>query len=1696
MSLDALTNRGEYLSAHYLADVLPGSLRTGVLKQWADEERHDKETPRTRMRALRRAYNKLKSELAEQEPRSAVHMETLRALHREILTALGFAEATTPEQLTVERAGQEHIIPVVHAEPGIVVIESGWAADADAATDPDDAGRLLDPVTIDPTKPMDTAAALASYLLLSEDQPPRYVLILSGAVVILADRLTWFEGRYLAVSLDVAYGRNDTSTGGELDVITTLFCAESLRPPPEGGAELLSTLRDGSRQHAVGVSSELREGLRLSVELIANEVLHRIRAAGVEPEQIMDPTDLGKELARESLRYLYRILFLLYTEARPELGVLPVTDDDYIQGYSLARLGEVASRKLIGESAEHGFHLYESLDLLFHMVNEGHNWLGMSAVDEITSEGAGLRFEPLKSDLFLPEKTHLIGRKAIVHPDFDEDDPDAQRIDTRLRNACLHQVLRWLMIARGKKKGRGGYISYAQLGINQLGAVYEGLMSYTGFIATEELYEVAKKGDPKDGSWMIPASKVGEYPDEVFVERTDEETGVRSRVCYDKGSFVYRLAGRDRQTSASYYTPQSLTEVTVQLALKYRLEEEGREVAARELLDWTICEPALGSGAFLNEAINQVAAEYLRRAQKERGETLDPERYAIELQKVKAYIALHNCYGVDLNRTAVELAEVSLWLNTMHSGLQAPWFGLHLRRGNSLIGAGRKTYTLAQLADKSWLKTAPAEHKLRDGDLPEGVIHHFLLPAEGWGAVAGNAEAKALAQDEAKRLGTWRRAMHKTPVARGRRSQVQRLLALSGRVEYLWKLVLRRLEISEREIRRNIAVWGAADLPPVPADPAHREKILKDLESTGTPYWRLKTVMDTWCALWHWPLDKATLLDGEAPEYGADTVTMTRVIEEPVYELAYAEQGMLDLGIDEQLTLPTPAKQVGSRARKQTVALRKLVPLANLDDWIAFAEAMLGRHDVPRDSLVIGFETLAEIEEYEDSLAGLMGMDDEGRLADRFPWLTVAMDIAEDEGFFHWALSFAHPFANGGFDIQVGNPPWVRPRWDESTVYAEHEPWFALEDRPVGVEKDRRRRELLDRARTWDYVLGELTVISAQSAFLGSRQAYPLLVGTHPDLYRAFMCQAWMHSSPSGTVGLLHPSTHFTGEKEGPLREAACRRLRIHGDFVNSGQRFFPPPVGHAAHFGVHVYGRERDIGFDHLSWLVSADALRYSADHDGSGEIPGIRYRNGEFDGRPHRTRVITVNNDVLTVWRRLLNDEDRPIARARLLFPVSTAEQIAIEALAAYPQRLATFNPQASLGLNESGAKKAKLIDYNRRDRVTGRDYQPAGWDEVILKGIQLGTATPIFKRHDANTNDPYGVDLVELPADFVPDTGYVQVPGRIEPYCAAYDQWIDHAAVGRLRADKEVVKWARARVAEVDRLPEPEVDAAKVDSLLAERCRRPYVDFYRLAWREMVAPDTERSLYAAIIPPGPTHVDAVNSLTMADARFTTLVAGFWASLPLDYFVRLTGRNHFRSAAANAMPAPDPQHPLASALLLRTLRLNCLTSAYSDLWTELFDPTWSDSESWACEWPGLQPLDDVSAQWGPDTPLRTERARRAALVEIDALVAAWLGMNADALIAAYRGRFPVLQKYEAVTWFDADGRKLAGNARTIGQRQSKESWKQFKAFLDNPKCSPAPEGYTMPFFKADREAEMRQAYAVFSQRLEDAINAGWTPS
>ncbi|OIV37878.1 hypothetical protein BIV57_08425, partial [Mangrovactinospora gilvigrisea] len=1605
---DSLNNRGEYFAAHYFAEQLGADLKKGLLATWTMRERdeHDaRETPRQLLRALRAGYltDEARGYFAEQDQRdreadtdgpqlhtydNAEWCKRLTEWHQQVLAALGF-QVAAPGELTVHRAGRQHAVQVAFEGEGIIALDCGWAKDSDSAIDGDGPGRLIAPCQISGSETIRSGAALAEWLFHSnlgdEKGPqPRFVLLLVGGVVVLADRNHWGEGRYLAANLDAALERNDRAQGGELATIAALFSREMLTPGENGEAPPIDALLKASTDNAVGVSGELRHGLQRSVEIIANEVLARLDETGLTPPDIEDPAvPIAKELTRESLRYLYRILFLLYAEARPELQILPADDGSYEAGYSMARLRELVARdeQLTEERAKNGFHLFASLDVLFNKVNFGHRIRGTEPDDDLPGDDEetrkakaarrsgdkGLRFEALHSKLFEPGAIRLIGRQ-IADPRIDEDDPDAdagpELLDLRLRNEALHEVLRLLTMKKAAKRGqRGGFISYRNLGINQLGAVYEGLMAYTGFIADAELCEVAKNGNPEGGSWMIPSSKQKDYPDEVFVEYGEEDRrkGLRGRKKYPPGSFVYRLAGRDRQTSASYYTPESLTKVTVELALKYRLDQEKDEAGntiktrATELLQWKICEPALGSGAFLNEAINQLAEEYLRRRQEELKTSIPTADVLDEKRKVKAYIALHNAYGVDLNDTAVELAEVSLWLNTMHPGMQAPWFGLHLRRGNSLIGARRAVYAGKDVVakDKAWLKTnkdalPPTELPfLRDGerqDLPKGAIHQFLLPAVGWGAVASAKEAKELAPEETAQLAKWRRGILKPPSGErkgGRRSELERLQAVARRAELLWELVVRRMELSEREISRHIEVWGAGKDDPEyaflrrPESVVKKEKVYRDLfEKQGTPYWRLKTVMNAWCALWFWPVDKAGLVDGTAADYDPEEeVVVTAALEAlphvgeipqqraaPVVEtqevepaapapaaLRFSEQiSIFALGdeqpaLDEGLATEPPAAPTRTKGRKpapRIPARARHIPMRSMADWLDFAEATLGTFGERDNLFEVGtFSSLDDLDTYEESLPALMGMDAAESLAFRFPWLHEVADIAGEQGFLHWELDFALVFAGpGGFDLQIGNPPWVRPDWNETSVLAELEPWFALRTKLSAQDRSRRSDRLLTERGARAYLLVELANTSATSTFLASKQTYPLLAGTRPDFYRAFMTCTWRHTSRNGAAGLLHPDTHFNGDKEAALRAAAYRRLRVHGDFVNSGQRFFPRPIGDTSHFGVHIYGNEKETGFQHLSWLVSADALRLSPTHNGAGDIPGIRYKNGEFDERPHRSRVVWVDDAQLAVWQRLLDEEGSPLEQARLLFPVSTAEEQAIRALADYPVRLRSLSPQITRGFDESGAKEERLIDYNRSEGDSG-EYQPRTWREVILKGTQLSVATPIFKRHDANSNDPYGRDLASLPSDFVADTAYVRIadPARFR---SEQDRWLDHRSLTWARNSDTAIARARSYLAEKVGLDEDEVPHKEIDALFTRLARRRYATFPRLAWRCMIAPNTERALYAAVIPAGPTHVDATQSLIMQTLADTILVAGFWASLPMDYYLRVTGRSHLRQA------------------------------------------------------------------------------------------------------------------------------------------------------------------------------------------------------
>jgi hypothetical protein len=482
------------------------------------------------------------------------------------------------------------------------------------------------------------------------------------------------------------------------------------------------------------VSKALREGIRDSIEILANEVIDQAAQKG--QSRLQHRNGHRRQRADQPVPALpLPAVGVALRRVPPRAGHRARQRRDLHRGLQ----PRPAARAVPGgprhrARPRNGTHLNESLTGLFELVNKGYH--AESAEQQLfVSERSPRRRQRPALQRVLPPVPR-VGCPALRHPLH----PLPRRGEAAQRGASAGAGQADVGYRQEEEATRLGYISYAQLGINQLGAVYEGLMAYTGFFATGDLFEVAKGGDPSGGTWMLPVTDADEYPDDVFVMAENPTTGRNERVRHNKGSFVFRLSGRDRQRSASYYTPEVLTRCVVHHALAellglddYAPEGGSANIQdATELLDLTICEPALGSGAFLNEAINQLSAEYLKRRQAELGETLDPDAYLRELQKVKAHFALHQSYGVDLNATAVELAEVSLWLNAMHPGLKAPWLGLQLRRGNSLIGARRATWKVGQLKHRPWAETRkatcshPPDRKLTE---PAGNDSHCRGPS-------------------------------------------------------------------------------------------------------------------------------------------------------------------------------------------------------------------------------------------------------------------------------------------------------------------------------------------------------------------------------------------------------------------------------------------------------------------------------------------------------------------------------------------------------------------------------------------------------------------------------------------------------------------------------------------------------------------------------------------------------------------------------------------------------------------------------------------------------------------------------------------------------------------------------------------------------------------------------------------------------
>jgi hypothetical protein len=382
----------------------------------------------------------------------------------------------------------------------------------------------------------------------------------------------------------------------------------------------------------VKVGEDLRGQVRQAIETLGNGFLD-----GELIRQLQQDEDLCRAYYGEILHIIYRILFLLFAEQR---GMMPGRDSLYAESYSIASLRARAEGDLPRE--DDFTDLWEGLKVTFRMVREGVPALGVFGYD-------GMLFEDVGAD----------GRPPLL-------------ADRSIRNSDLLRAVRALTLI--EREGVLQRISYADLGVEELGSIYESLLDYTPHVSIH-----ADQVNGRD----IPAH-----------------------------TFFLDPRGSERKTTGSYYTHPSLVNELIKSALlpvaRARLAAAGLpaieeaaigEAAAGLLADYAgltaeqraageaallslkVCDPAAGSGHFLVKANNALGAELARLR------SSDEYPSETEVQAAKRDVLAHCLYAVDLNPMAVELCKVSLWINASVRDRPLSFLDHHIKCGNSLIGA-------------------------------------------------------------------------------------------------------------------------------------------------------------------------------------------------------------------------------------------------------------------------------------------------------------------------------------------------------------------------------------------------------------------------------------------------------------------------------------------------------------------------------------------------------------------------------------------------------------------------------------------------------------------------------------------------------------------------------------------------------------------------------------------------------------------------------------------------------------------------------------------------------------------------------------------------------------------------------------------------------------------------------------------------
>jgi hypothetical protein len=458
-------------------------------------------------------------------------------------------------------------------------------------------------------------------------------------------------------------------------------------------------------EQVIGALWELLRGFQGADEAAHGRVLHDLPRS--------DPQEIYGGL----LTVIMRLVFLLYAE---DQGLMP-DDPVYARNYAISGLFE-RLREDVGRHADmmdQRFGAYAWLLSTFRMVFDG-------------GAHGGLQLPTRHGQLFNPDEyPFLEGRPPGVGRVMG-DTFDAPRVS----DGVIWRVLEGLLVLDGER------LSYRALDVEQVGSVYESMMGFDVHTLPGRAIAVRPKKVVFDVDALL--AMAGTERVAWLKEHTECDLAAGSAQSLKEASSaddvvaalgrkvapqtlrplapgaLFLQPGEERRRSGSHYTPRELTEPIVRTTLRPVLDALGAVPTPEQILNLKVCDPAMGSGAFLVEACRQLAAALVVAWEAHNSTPkLPPDEDP--LLHARRLVAQRCLYGVDKNRFAVNLAKLSLWLATLAKDHAFTFLDHALKHGDSLVGL-----TKTQLGAFHW-----SPPPLDSGPLFKGIATD-IRAVTGW----------------------------------------------------------------------------------------------------------------------------------------------------------------------------------------------------------------------------------------------------------------------------------------------------------------------------------------------------------------------------------------------------------------------------------------------------------------------------------------------------------------------------------------------------------------------------------------------------------------------------------------------------------------------------------------------------------------------------------------------------------------------------------------------------------------------------------------------------------------------------------------------------------------------------------------------------------------------------------------------------